>query len=197
MSAKPVLRLTAAEYLEIERMATYKSEFHDGEMFAMAGASREHNGIKDNLIVEIGSRLRGGKCRTFSSDQRVKVDATGLYTYPDIVLLCGPGEYDPLDRDTLVNPTAILEVLSPNTEAYDRGARFRQFREVASLQEYVLVSQHEPIIERFTRQPDGTWSLTTFAGMNAVFDLTCAAVSIPLSEIYRDVEGFDEPSSTS
>lgn len=188
MSARPRPQLTAAEYLAIERAAAFKSEFHDGEMFAMAGASREHNGVKENLIVELGSRLRGGPCRTFSSDQRVRVDATGAYTYPDIVLVCGPGEYDPLDRDTLVNPTAIVEVLSPSTEAYDRGGKFRQFRTIPTLRDYVLVSQHEPVVERFTRQPDGVWTLTTFAGPDAILELTCVAVRVPLADVYRGVE---------
>lgn len=188
MSARPRPKLTAAEYLAIERAAVFKSEFHDGEMFAMAGASREHNGVKENLIVELGSRLRGGPCRTFSSDQRVRVDATGAYTYPDIVLVCGPGEYDPLDRDTVVNPTAIVEVLSPSTEAYDRGGKFRQFRTIPTLRDYVLVSQHEPVVERFTRQPDGVWTLTTFAGTDAILELTCVAVRVPLADVYRGVE---------
>ncbi len=192
MSAVAKSKLTASEYLAIERTASFKSEFHDGEMFAMAGASREHNAIKDNIIVELGIQLRGGGCRTFSSDQRVRVEATGLYSYPDIVLLCGKGEYDPLDRDTLVNPTAIVEVLSPTTEAYDRGAKFRQYREIRTLQEYILVSQVEPVVERFTREPDGIWSMATFVGRDAVLELICVPVRVPLAEIFRGIE-FPSP----
>ena len=108
MSAVPKRKLTEAEYLAIERAAEFKSEFYNGEMFAMAGASREHNRVKENLVIELGARLKGGPCQTYSSDQRVVVGATGLYTYPDIVILCGPGAYDPADRDTLTNPTAII-----------------------------------------------------------------------------------------
>ena len=107
MSALPKKKLTAADYLKIERKAHYKSEFFNGEMFAMAGASPTHNYIKENLIIELGVRLKGGPCRTVSSDQRVKVDRTGLFTYPDIVILCGPGEYDADDEDTLLNPVEI------------------------------------------------------------------------------------------
>ena len=153
MSAMPKKKLTAAEYLAIERAAEFKSEFYDGEMFAMSGASREHNTLKENLVGEFFVRLKGGPCRTWSSDQRVRVDRTGLYTYPDIVVLCGSGEYDPADRDTLLNPDAIIEVLSPSTEKYDRGAKFRLYQQIPSLTEYVLAAQDEPLIEHFARQP--------------------------------------------
>ena len=188
MSAVPKTTLTAAEYLVIELAAEYKSEFYNGEMFAMSGASRDHNGVKDNLIVEIGGQFKGGPCRTYSSDQRVRVDRTGLYTYPDIVLLCGAGEYDPLNRDTLLNPTAIIEVLSPSTERYDRGMKFRHYQQIPSLQEYVLVSQDQVLVERYTRRADGTWLLTVFADPAGEFVLDTGAARVPLADVYRGVE---------
>jgi Uma2 family endonuclease len=123
-------------------------------MFAMARASMPHNRIKDNTVIEIGNRLKGGPCRTYSSDQRVLVDATGLYTYPDILIVCGPEVSDPADKDALMNPTTIIEILSPTTEAYDRGAKFRNYQRIPTLKEYILIAQDEAVCERFVRQPD-------------------------------------------
>ena len=188
MSAIPKRKLTPAEYLAIERKAEFKSEFYNGEMFAMSGASRFHNTVKENFIGELFGRMKGGPCRTYSSDQRVKVDRTGLYTYPDIVVLCGTGEYDPEDEDTLLNPRAIIEVLSPSTERYDRGAKFRHYQKLPSLHEYVMASQDELLVERYTRQPDGSWVLTTIADPAGEFHLACADVRVPLADIYRGVE---------
>lgn len=190
MSAVPKPKLTEAEYLARERRAEFKSEFYRGETFAMAGASREHNTVKENLIVELGARLKGTPCRTYSSDQRVKVSATGLYTYPDIVVVCGRAEFE--DQDNLLNPVAIIEVLSPATETSDRGAKFRQYQQLPSVQEYVLVSQDEPVVERFVRQPDGTWVLTTWTGLGAEVAFHTVAARIPLADVYRDVE-FPDP----
>jgi Uma2 family endonuclease len=187
MTAVPKTRLTEAEYLARERVAEFKSEFYNGEMFAMAGASREHNAIKENLSIELGNRLKGSSCRTFSSDQRVKVPATGLYTYPDIVVVCGQAEYDPIDRDTLVNPVAIIDVQSPPTEKYDRGARFRQYQRLPSLKEYVLVAQDEPVCERFVRQPDGSWNLTTFTDPAGELALATVPARIPMADVYAGV----------
>src|SRR5262249_45016959 len=151
-----------AEYLAIERASETKSEFYGGEMFAMAGAMPEHNRAKENLIIRMGAQLFGGRCQSFSSDQRVKVSRTGLYTYPDIVIVCGKPEYAPKDRGTLVNPQVVFEVLSESTEEYDQGAKFRHYQQLPSVREYILVSSVEMRIERYVRQPDGTWLLTFF-----------------------------------
>ena len=192
MSALPKLKLTALEYLAIERGAEFKSEFFRGEMFAMAGVSRQHNRVKENLIIEIGGRIKGGRCQTYSSDQRVLVDHTGLYTYPDIVVLCGRGEFDPDDPDTLVNPTAIVEVLSPSTGKYDRWAKFRNYQQIPSLIEYVLVAQDEALIDRYVRQADGAWALVSFVGPEATLAFHCVPVTIPLTDVYAGVD-FPEP----
>ncbi len=188
MSALPKSKLTALQYLAIERRAEFKSEFFAGEMFAMAGASYKHNEIKDALIAALRAIFKDGRCRTLSSDQRVLVDRTGLYTYPDIVILCGPAEFDPNDADTLINPTAIIEVLSPSTEKYDRGAKFRNYQQIASLNEYVLVGQDEAVIERFIRQSDGSWGLVSFVGLNATLVFTSVPAGIPLADIYAGVD---------
>ena len=184
--SKPRL-LTAAEYLAIEKSAPHKSEFYHGEMFAMAGAARFHNRVKENLIRYVGNQLDTGPCETYSSDQRVQVDRTGLYTYPDLMIVCGEPETDPLDADAFRNPVVIFEVLSPSTERYDRGLKFLNYRQLDSLREYVLVSPDEPVIERFTRQPDGTWTPTRFEGLTAEFVLESVPVRLPMTHVYRRV----------
>lgn len=185
-AAKPKT-LTPAEYLTIERKAATRSEYYRGEMFAMAGASYEHNVVKDNLVLELGARLRDSSCRTLSSDMRVLIPATGLFTYPDLVILCGTPEFADTEGDVLLNPQVIIEVLSDSTEKYDRGAKFRQYQQIPALREYVLVSQDEPVVERFVRQADGDWLLTTFTGQTGEFALTTVPVAVPLAEVYRGV----------
>ncbi len=187
-------KLTANEYLEIERRAQLKSEFFNGEMFAMAGGSPQHNIIKENLILELGIRLRGGPCRTLSSDQRVLVNTSGLYTYPDIVVICGPLILDTRDKDTLTNPTAIIEVLSPTTERYDRGDKFRNYQKIESLKEYVMVYQDESLCERFVRQEDSSWALVSFVGLNNSLVFTSVSASIPLADVYAGVTFPDDQS---
>lgn len=192
MTAIPKKKMTASEYLAIERKAELKSEFYNGEMFAMAGASRQHNEIKENLIGELFTRLKGGKCRTYSSDQRVKIDRTGLYTYPDIVIVCSQVEFDPLDPDTLTNPQVVIEVLSKTTESYDRGTKFQHYKRLPSVKEYVLVNQDRVQVDRFVRQQDETWVMTTFDPPENNFTLVTVDVQIPLTDIYRGVK-LEEP----
>ncbi len=193
MSAVPKSKLTPAEYLARERQAEFKSEYYRGEVFAMAGATFEHNAIKDNLILQLGRRLEGGPCRTLSSDQRVKIVATGLYTYPDVIILCEPPEFEDNHRDTLLNSRVVIEILSDSTEKYDRGGKFRQYQQVPSLQEYVLVSQDEAVVERYVRQPGGNWLLTVFAGLERELELTSVPARVPLADIYRDIKFPETP----
>lgn len=194
MTAVPKKKLTEAEYLARERDAEFKSEFYAGEMFAMAGASRQHNDIKENLSVEIGGRLKGGPCRTYSADMRVKVKRTGLYTYPDFLIVCGPPEFEVVQgTDTLLNPQVVFEILSESTERYDRGTKFQHFQKLPSVREYVLVSQDRVRVERFVRQPDETWVLTTFDDPGGEFALATVPVRVPVADIYRGVELPDEP----
>ena len=187
MSALKKPMLTVQEYLALEEVAPYKSEFWNGEMFAMAGASNNHNYIRESLSVEIGGRLKGSTCRTVSADQRLKVDRTGLYCYPDLMILCDKREFDPDNANTVLNPVAIVEVLSPSTEKYDRGAKFRHYEQIASLKEYLLVAQDEAVIERFVRQADGSWALVSFVGLADTLSLTSVPMQIPLVDIYAGV----------
>jgi Uma2 family endonuclease len=189
MSAVPKTKLTAAEYLAVEDAAAFKSEFYRGEMFAMAGASWAHNTIKENLSIELGGRLKGGPCRTYSADMRVKVSRTGLYTYPDVLIVCGPPEIESVKGvETLLNPQVVIEILSESTERYDRGTKFAQYQQLPAVREYVLVGQEERRVERFVRQPDETWVLTTFADPAGEFALATVPVRVPLADVYRGVE---------
>lgn len=188
MTAVPQRKLTPAEYLAIEKRAPIKSEFFNGEMFAMAGASRPHNRINENLSVEIGGRLKGGPCQSFSRDLRVLVDRTGLYCYPDLVIVCGDVETSATDDDTITNPRVVVEVLSDSTERYDRTTKFRHYQQLPSMQEYILVAQHEPLCDRFVRQADGSWGLVSFVGMEAVLAFSAVPIQVPLADIYAGVE---------
>ncbi len=142
---------TPEQYLGMERNADNKAEYANGRIIAMTGASLEHNTITANLVRVVGNQFVERPCRVFSSGMRVKVAATGLYTYPDVVAVCGEIYFDDAQRDTIVNPTAIIEVLSPSTEAYDRGEKFAHYRRSVTLAEYVLVARDKVRIERYVR----------------------------------------------
>ena len=194
MSTAVKTLLSPQEYLDRERRADFRSEFYRGEMCAMAGASWEHTLIKDNMAGAAGNRLKGGPCRVVTSDLRVKVNATGLYTYPDLVIVCDEPQFDDHVRDTLLNPRVIVEVLSDSTEKYDRGTKFAHYRQLSSVQEYVLVAQDRPLVERYVRQADDTWMLTVFDDLTETFDFGSIAAPIPLADIYRGVTFPETPS---
>jgi Uma2 family endonuclease len=181
-------RLTPEEYLAIERAAEYKSEYYNGEMFAMAGASRWHTLITGNLVASIHPQLRGRGCRLHPTDMRVKVLFSGLYTYPDIVVTCGKEEYEDNVLDILLNPLLIFEVLSKSTEAYDRGDKFMLYRGLESLREYVLVSQDRMLIEQYVRQDDDSWLLRVASGVDGVVNLVSCNASCSLADVYENVE---------
>jgi Uma2 family endonuclease len=190
MSAEAIPYVTPQEYLSIERAAEYRSEYFEGQMFAMSGAKRPHNLITTNLVWALKGRLRGGPCEVYPGAMRVKVRATGLYTYPDVVVACGEREFEDEDEDTLFNPTAVFEVLSPTTEAYDRGGKFAHYRMVDSLQVYVLVAQNHCMVERFARQANGGWGFAALASLEESLELGALGCSLPLAEIYDGV-GLD------
>jgi Uma2 family endonuclease len=198
MSAAPQparKKLTVAEYLALERTAAYKSEFVDGVMYPlhrdaawnMAGASRAHNRVNENLSGELHARLKGTGCQSFSRDLKVRVGPGGPYYYPDLAVVCGPEEYADDDPDALLNPVVLVEVLSDSTEGYDRGFKFQQYKKIASFREYVLVAQNAPLVERFVRQPNGDWLQTTFEGLDAELVLTAVPARVPLADVYAGV----------
>jgi Uma2 family endonuclease len=188
MSTQAKSLLTPAEYLAIERKAEFRSEYHQGEMFAMAGGTEAHTMLIDNLIIQLGPELRGGPCRAYSNNMRVQVSAGGVYMYPDVVVGCGERQFLDERRDTLLNPTLILEVLSESTEAYDRGKKFGHYRTLESLQEYVLVSSDRVQVECYRRQPGGQWLLTAANNLQDTIHLASVDCEIPLAEIYEGIE---------
>jgi Uma2 family endonuclease len=196
MSTVPKRLLTAAEYLARERAADFKSEFFGGEMFAMAGANRRHSLICTNLVSMLRPRLRVCGCEMHGSDMRIKVSKTGLYTYPDASIACGDIHFEDENEDVLLNPAVIFEVLSKSTERRDRGWKFKQYRKIPSLAEYILVAQDRPYIERFARPSGGKFELDEIEGFDAVLRLATGNVELPLCDIYLDVlssEGDDLP----
>jgi Uma2 family endonuclease len=160
MSSEQVPYYTPQQYLEIERAAPSKSEYLDGAIYAMAGASEQHNLIVANLVGELRAGLKGRPCRTYPSDMKVEVGPKGLFAYPDVSVVCGQPRFHDEVRDMLLNPKLIVEVLSPSTEAYDRGAKFAQYRKIASLTDFLLVSADNVHVEHFARQPNGQWLLS-------------------------------------
>ena len=184
MSTRPDRLLTPQEYLEIERAAETRSDYFAGEMFALAGASRTHTRIVANLITEFSGGLEGGPCEVYASDMRVKVSETGLYTYPDVLVVCGVPEME--DDDVLLNPVLIVEVLSPSTEAYDRGRKFEHYRRIPSLAEYLLVAQDTHRIEQFTRQDPEHWLMTEVRGLEGTVRCEAVACELPCSRVYRN-----------
>lgn len=186
---QPAERLlcTEDEYVELERRAETKSELVNGEIYAMAGAKPRHNALAANMTAALCLRTRGSPCVVFTSDQRIRSDATGMNTYPDVVVACGPRFHEKY-ADALVNPRVIVEVLSRSTEGYDRGAKFAHYRTIPSFVEYVLVSQSEHRVEHFQRMPSEQWLLTVHQGDDAVLLLPALECSIPLREIYAQTD---------
>ena len=184
MSAQLKTKLTAEEYLAIERKAERKSEFYDGEMFLMAGATREHNLIVTNVVRELSNQLKGKPCETYPSDMRVRVPATETYTYPDVVVVCGEPQFDDKEFDTLLNPSLIVEVLSRSTASYDKGGKFAHYRTIESLKEYVVVAQDRYEIEHHAKQADGRWVLTDVRGIERSVRLESVDCTLALREVY-------------
>lgn len=185
---------TAAEYLALERRATYKSEYVNGHIIAMSGASRRHNLIAANISRELSSQLRGRPCESYISDMRVRVSETGLYTYPDVVAVCGDIRFADEQTDTLLNPTVIVEVLSASTEAYDRGDKFAHYRRLASLHDYVLVSQDAVRVEHYVRQGE-KWVLSEASLLTDTVSLASIQCTLVLEDIYDKVR-FDTADNT-
>jgi Uma2 family endonuclease len=180
-------RLTPEQYLALERKAAAKSEYLNGHTYAMAGASREHNLITGNIFGELRFQLRERACEVYVNDMRLKVSSTGLYAYPDVAVVCGEPRFEGAHFDTLLNPIVLVEVLSPSTEAYDRGKKFAHYRRLESLQEYVLIAQDSVRVEHYLRQGE-QWLLTEFSHPDDALHLASIGCNLPLREIYAKVE---------
>lgn len=182
---------TAEEYLALERVSEMRHEYLGGCVYAMAGESPEHSTIRFNLAGILHAQLRDSPCRGFSPNMKVRTDEGGLYAYPDLMVVCGEPGFHDQRRDVVVNPTVIFEVLSPSTESYDRGEKFLRYStQIATLTDYLLVSQAKALIEHYSRQPDGTWLYSTVSGLSETLSLASIDCRLPLEEIYSRVIFF-------
>jgi Uma2 family endonuclease len=193
MSTAPKRRITEAEYVAIERQAGIKSDFIDGRMHARAGRNRNHCLILTNTVSELSNQLRKKPCEVYNSDMRVKVARTGLYTYPDVVVVCGEPEFLDDEEDTLLNPTLIIEVLSDSTARYVRTFKAARYRKLPSLRQYVIVEQEEPLIEVYTRSPDDEWTLKDAAGLTDSVTVKSIRCQLPLASVFEKVTFPDRP----
>jgi Uma2 family endonuclease len=180
--------ITPEEYLTKEHKTEYRNEYFDGEIFAMAGASEAHNQIITNLMIEIGTQFKKRPCRVHSNDMRVKITPTGLYTYPDVVAVCDKPYFDDDQKDTLLNPTVIIEVLSNSTADYDRGTKFEHYRKLDSLVEYVLIAQDKYHVEHYVRQYTYQWLFSETSDLQKTIELSSIQCHLALAEIYDKVK---------
>jgi Uma2 family endonuclease len=187
MSAVPKTLPSAKDYLDFERRAEFRHEFYKGEIFQMSGASREHNTIVFNLAREIGNQLRGKNCEGYANDMRVHIPATGLFTYPDVVIVCGEPKFLDDEFDTLLNPIVLIEVLSPTIANYDRGKKFWHYQSIESLREYLLIAQDEARVEHLIKQSDGRWQVAEYASIEKEIELPSVEIVLKLSEIYERI----------
>jgi len=192
MGTQPVTRLTEEEYLRIERAAAYKSEFVDGEMFAMAGGSSRHSTLAANAIADLVVQLRGKRCRVFTSDMRIRTPKSGTQLYPDLSVTCGPTQFHLGSTDIMVNPTLIVEVLSPTTKNYDRGMKFELYREIPTLRHYLILHQASIFAEHYAKHVDSSWILREYRGPDASIPLPEIECELQLGNVYDRV--MDEPS---
>jgi Uma2 family endonuclease len=189
MVAQPLLknRLTVNDYLNLERESAVKHQFYDGEIYAMAGAAPQHVDLNQNLQLSLGGQLKGRPCKVHGPDMRVKT-ATGLYTYPDVSIVCGKREFNNDKPPTLLNPTVIIEVLSPSTEVFDRGDKFHHYRSIASLQAYVLISSNSQRIEYFARTQDNLWKIDVINTVDGTIEIEAIGCTLTIADVYADVD---------
>jgi Uma2 family endonuclease len=188
MSTQSKPFLTEEQYLEIERKADFKSEYYQGEMFAMGGAGEPHILITGNAYFTLRQQLEGRKCRIYTNEMRVRVTPAGLYTYPDLVVTCSEPRFLGGEPDTLLNPTIIIEVLSKSTENYDRGKKFEMYGMLDSLTEYVMISSLRIRAERYAREPDGTWNYSDKSNPEDTLDLKSIDCHLRLADLYKEVD---------
>jgi Uma2 family endonuclease len=194
-------RCTVDEYLALERAAVERHIYLDGEIFAMAGESLAHGTISVNIVVSVGTQLKGTSCQAFTKDIKVRSGSIpesgrskkGLYSYPDIVAVCGEPEFHDAHKDIILNPKVIIEILSESTEAFDRGEKFTRLQKHnPSLTDYILVSQLEPQIEQFSRQADGSWSYHLHEGMDSNLPIASIGCTLKFADVYDRVQFPEE-----
>lgn len=180
-------RFTVEEYLNYENASPEKHEYYEGEIFAMAGASNRHNLIFSNLFGELAYKLKGKKCKPYGSDMRTHIPENGLFTYPDISIVCGDIINSPEDKDSNIRPAIIIELLSPSTKSYDRGEKFTLYRDIPSLKEYILVDSESIHIEAFRLNYAARWELQEYKTIGEVLEIKAAGISVLISDIYEGI----------
>jgi Uma2 family endonuclease len=187
MGAEPILKHTMEEYLVLEEKSVEKHEYYQGEIFAMAGASIQHNQITSNTHIAIGSYLQNKHCQIFQSDLKIHAATNSLITYPDLSIVCGAIETLEQHKQIVTNPSVLIEILSPTTQDYDRGGKFKLYRDITSLQEYILISSTETLVEKYTKQSNGTWVLQEYKTKDAVMHITTIDMQLHVDTLYRNV----------
>ena len=192
MSAQPHFNLTPEEYLELERKAEFKSEYSDGHVYVMTGASWNHIQIVANLTTTLTPPVRARGCTALPNEMKVWIAARRKFYYPDVTIVCGRPQFYDERQDVITNPTLLIEVLSDSTAAYDRGDKFLAYQQLDSLRGYVLVAQHRPVVEQYVRQDDGGWKYMAYIGLESSLTLPTVECSLALSDVYADVEWGNE-----
>jgi len=185
MSAQLLPYYTIEQYADLEESAPYKSEFIAGRIYAMSGGTPSHSAVAANISGEMRNLLRHGPCQVYNSDLRVGIMPLDVETYPDVTIVCGEPHENPFDKNSIINPTVIFEVLSPSTERYDRGEKWEHYQRLDSLQEYLLVSQHKPKVEHYVRRDDNAWVFKSTEGLDAA--VTVIGASLSLAEVYDKI----------
>lgn len=183
----PTLKFTAEQYLALEEHSETKHEFYNGKIYDMAGGTPDHSLLQGNLVTLLNQQLRATPCRVFSSDMRLFIEESGLYTYPDLSVVCGKLQFAPKSKTTITNPILLVEVLSESTRTYDRGAKFKFYKQIPSLQEYLLVESERAHAEVLRRAARGQWTIDIYDGLEAVAVLHSVPCKIPLAELYAKV----------
>ena len=187
--AKAYPIFSVENYLDFERVQVERHEFLDGSVYAMAGESPNHSTICFNLYAIVGLQLRGKRCRGFSPNMKIATNEKGLYSYPDLAVICGQPTFYDGTKDVITNPTLIVEVLSPSTESYDRGEKFLRYtNQIESLQNYVLISRNKPLIEIYSRLENDGWEKSEVAGLESVMKIDSIECEISLAELYESVD---------
>lgn len=197
MSAQPHHTMSVTEYLAFERTQQDKHEYFEGAIYLQAGASVAHNLICANIIAALRPQLRGGPCRVYPSDIRIKIPQRRHYVYADVSVICGATILDDADPETVRNPKIVIEVLSPSTEDYDRGRKFQAYRRIPDLEEYLLVAQESVRVEHFVRQTATMWTMTEYTSLDATVDLPSLHSTLPVRAIYEELELSEEADAES
>jgi Uma2 family endonuclease len=188
MTTQTVTHVTPDEYLAAERLSEYRSEYLDGGVYPMTGASLNHGRIVINVATEPAVQLRERDCDVLVADMKVRLQESRKFFYPDVCVLCGTPRFHDERTDIILNPDLVVEVLSPSTEAFDRGAKFEAYQTIGSLKEYLLVAQDKPRVEQFVRNGDGKWTYMAAEGLDSSIVLPSVECTLNLSAVYKRVE---------